>query len=503
MNIICISKGTESKGTELAGQLATKLGYHELSRTDLVEAAIDEGIAVGRLETAMLKSQPVSERLTLEKEYYQAFATQTICERALAGDLLYHGRAGHLLLPGVTHVMKVRVVQSEETLVDDAMARMDVPWKKARDYVQQVNEDIARWVKSYYSADFNNLYGFNMILNLDEVSPANAATALCSMASLPEFQGTPSMQKALKDLLLAARVRICLARSERTAGTQFHVTADGDVVNVSYLPQDDREAALVPEIVASVDGISELNCTMASSHILWIQEQFKDSQEACMEVGDLALKYNAAVEVVCYKPGQEIEEILEPVRKERPSRLTSSPENGGIEDDEEEPQLSEDDAQIHTVHDRLVLQGVAGGTRVVKGPTNHLLESLDARVSYFLVVIGDLFLAKGHAARVRMTRELSRALSENLRSPVVGLEQLHETFRFGPRQVAQMIVTAILAAVMFAVVFWFQGPVLEFIHSGDLTHKIVTAIAVTCFIPLFAYTYGTFTRKVLTLIRME
>ena len=55
MQVICISRGSYSQGKELAQILAQKLGCQCLSREDLVEAAIESGIAVGRLETAMLK----------------------------------------------------------------------------------------------------------------------------------------------------------------------------------------------------------------------------------------------------------------------------------------------------------------------------------------------------------------------------------------------------------------------------------------------------------------
>ena len=73
MQIICISRGTLSGGDALAERLAKKLGCASLSREELIEAAIKEGIQVGKLEMAMITPRIFSEQLAVEREYYRAF----------------------------------------------------------------------------------------------------------------------------------------------------------------------------------------------------------------------------------------------------------------------------------------------------------------------------------------------------------------------------------------------------------------------------------------------
>ncbi|MCJ7773197.1 MAG: cytidylate kinase-like family protein, partial [Desulfobacterales bacterium] len=55
MQIITISKQTMSGGQQLAVRLAEKLDYQCLSRDELIRAATEEGIKVGKLEMAMVK----------------------------------------------------------------------------------------------------------------------------------------------------------------------------------------------------------------------------------------------------------------------------------------------------------------------------------------------------------------------------------------------------------------------------------------------------------------
>ena len=107
---------------------------------------------------------------------------------------------------------------------------------------------------------------------------------------------------------------------------------------------------------------------------------------------------------------------------------TSSPPsppkyNGGIEDDIQET-VHEDDGGLQKTHDSLARDGVAGGSQMACCHAKRLLDKLDTRVKYTLVVIGNIFLDKGHAAQIRMSRELAGALTETLKAPVVGPEEL-------------------------------------------------------------------------------
>ena len=66
MQIVCVSQGSLVRGREFAEILAEKLGYDLLTRDQVLDMAVDEGIAVGRLETAIVKRRPMDERLMLD-----------------------------------------------------------------------------------------------------------------------------------------------------------------------------------------------------------------------------------------------------------------------------------------------------------------------------------------------------------------------------------------------------------------------------------------------------
>ena len=515
MQIICISRDALSGGNELAERLAKKLDYACVSREDLIEAAIKEGIQVGKLEMAMIKPRLFSEQLGVEREHYRAFSAAYLCDRAMEGRLVYQGRTGHLLLPGVDHVLSVRVVSDEEQRIWRVIKELGLDRAKARKYLHDVDEDSRRWARSMYEVGWEDAAHYDLVVNLQHMSVENAASALMGVAQLPDFQMTPASQRAMMDLRLAAKCRVALARHERTFRAKFKVRADAGLVTATYLPQDSRYAEFIPEALAPVAEVSEIRMTMATTNILWIQERFDSTSESFQEVVELATKWNAAVELLRLAP-KDAQQTDSPGQPLAVSEAGASGEyNGGIEDDVEES--SSDGDGLKSTLDELAAAGRSGGGTVVRGEAQDLLESLDRSSSYSLVVIGDLFLEKGHAARLRMTRELQRFVGEHIAAPVVDADELKAQYLFGRRDVARLVGFLTLVAALYLLVFsnHNQKIILKFLFGqwwgasvsipfAEISvAKILVAVAVFVFVPIIAHSYGTIAKSVMKLIKME
>jgi hypothetical protein len=119
--------------------MAAQLGYSCIARESLTDEATAQGIPIGRIETAIVKRQPLSEELELQVDRFKAHVTASLCERAVAGEnLVYNGRTGHLVLPGVNHVFRVRAITPMEDRIGLAMARMNIRREKAKEYISLV-----------------------------------------------------------------------------------------------------------------------------------------------------------------------------------------------------------------------------------------------------------------------------------------------------------------------------------------------------------------------------
>jgi len=501
MQIICVSRGSYSRGKELAEILARELGYKVVSREDLFEAAVQEGIQVGKLETTMVKPRAFTERLARERDYYVAFSTAYLCNKVREGPLVYHGRTGHLLLCGVGHVLRVRVIADEEQRLRAAMQRLGLNREKALRYLADVETDRRNWVRSMYGVSWEDAAQYDVTVNIEQMSVENAASSLVRMAQLPEFESTPASQRALENLRLRANARLLLARDVRTYRCNPVVNSDEGIVTVTYLPKDAEFAADILRVLENLEGAGEIRATMAATNIMWVQEAFERGSDTFHEVVEIARKWNAAVELVRYLPGDGADGANP---TETVMTVETRRSEGGIEADVDDPP---DEGGLKETLDELARLGRSGGGRQVSGARGPSLRSLCRPVPYSLVVLGNLFLDKGSSARQRLTRELQDSIGSRMRVPVVTAEELRRRYLFGASDAIRLVLFLMLVAALYFVVLREQVPILRFLY-GQWGHdrflsEIAVAAAVLCFVPVVAYSYGSVARLLLKLIKME
>lgn len=518
--IICISRGTHSGGIQLAKRLAEKLDYACLSREELIDAATREGIQVGKLEMSMIKAGIFSDRLSLERDHYLAFTTAYLCDKAVEGGIVYHGRTGHLLLPGVSHVLRARVLANEEYRIEAVMRTLGLDRKKARRYIEEVDEDRRRWVHFMYGISWEDAAHYDIVLNLAQISMENAASMLVNIAQMPDFQMTPASKRLMEDLRLAANARLKISRDERTHRAGVKVRADNGIVNVTYLPQDSKIADAIPDICRDLPGMKEIRSTMAMTNLLWIQEEFDPHSGLFHEIVEIARKWNSAVELIRSVPDEEEPELQREAAAEAAMETMSAASkdyDGGIEEDVPDT-TSEDNGGLKKTLDELASIGRSGGGRVIYGDPHQFITLLTRNVPYSLVVIGDMFLSKGHAARLRATRDLRSFLNDHIKAPVVTADELGSQYLFGKRDIARTLAYLAAACVLYFLVFTHQEPILAFIaqagwyatfvnstilSKADWVPKVIVSLAVFLFVPIVAYLYSNVTGALLKLIKME
>ncbi|TAM48281.1 MAG: cytidylate kinase-like family protein [Acidobacteria bacterium] len=502
MPIIFICSVPFGGGERLARSLADKLGYAYLSREDVVARANDCGIPVGKLEVAMVKKPAWRERLGRLKERYLAVATSTICEKAAAGNLVYYGRSGHFLLPGVTHVLRVRVIPEPSQRLDTVVQRTKLSRERAVGFLDEIDADIRAWVQFVHGAQMDDLHRYDFVVNLENISIENAAVALCGIADLPDFRPTPASRRAMDERLLQARARIKLALDERTADGDLTVRSNDGVVTITYMPSQASLAPVIPEILRDLPGCRELRCTVATTNVLWIQEEFRADAETLAQVNELARRWGAAVELLRYRPDEPEEAPCAPV-PQAPVPAAKLAADGGVEDDVVEIVAASDRA-FHDTLDTLVQAGRSGGGHAVAGSRERLLSAINPAIQYSLVLVGDVYLKKGSAARTRMTRELTQFLAEHARAPVIPAADLGAKLRFGPAQVAKLATTVVLTAALYALVFTHQDLLLD-VLGGPFhnLHPWGAVLLVAVLAPLAAGLNAGVTSSVLRLLKLD
>jgi hypothetical protein len=505
MPIVLISSSPHGVGKELARELERKTGWPMFSREQLVEQAHDQGIKLSRLETSIVKSPVIPEKLAREKELYLAFVTAKLCENAREGNLIYYGRAGHLLLPGVSHRLRVGLGVPRQMRVDNVVHDLRLPPEKAAEYIDQLDGDIEKWVHFVHRQDARDPVQYDIFFNLQNMSLANAAVLLCDTAELPDFRPTPASTKRLDDLYLAARAQLRLSEDEHTRGLDLGVRAVGGVVTVTYMPRQEAAAQSISQVLQDLEGCQENVCTMAETNLLWIQEAFDPNTENFKQITRLAQRWGAAVELLRLVPRSgdapvpTASQAQEEPRSQKPVKQVYT---GGVEDDDTEAPA--DDGGLADTQEELVAIGRSAGGFTVVGGTHEIIEAVEGNSHYSLVILGNLFLDKAAETRKRQTRELGLSIRDRLKAAVITIDELQSRFMFGKKQALKALVYAAALVCLYTAVFHFQDPILNLL-GGELHAKWKWAVAITVvvFVPLVAYTYSTVTGLLLKLIDID
>jgi cytidylate kinase len=255
VSIIAISRGTFSGGEALATGVAERLGYRCMSREVLLEAAWGYGVSVDKLDAAMEKRPPLWERLIGKRTAYLTFVRAALCDQALEGRLVYHGYVGHLVFPGVSHVLRVRAIADMDYRIQAAMRHQGLVRKDAVAYVDRVDKERRQWARSAFDVEWDDPSQYDVVLNLSRMNIATACETVVRLAASAEFQPTDASVKALRDLTLANRVAAMLERDERTRGSDLVVTANDGVVTLTGTTQSPSLREVAPTVAREVDGV--------------------------------------------------------------------------------------------------------------------------------------------------------------------------------------------------------------------------------------------------------
>ena len=218
MAIITISRGSYSMGKRVAELAADRLGYSLISREVLLEASHQFNIPEIKLEKAIHDAPGILERYSHKKQTYVAFIRSALVEKVLQNDIIYHGLAGHLLLKGVEHVLKVRITTSMENRVAYVMAQEGISAHDAEVRIQKDDQERRKWTRDLYGEDPWDSSLYDLTIRIDKLTIDQAVDFICQAANNEGFSTSEKSLQQLKDLSIACYVKAELVQDAPDIG---------------------------------------------------------------------------------------------------------------------------------------------------------------------------------------------------------------------------------------------------------------------------------------------
>ena len=236
MAIITISRGCSSHGQEIAEKVAAKLGYQCVSREILIEASHFFHVPEMKLLKSLHNAPSILERITHGQDMYLSYVQAALLEHAKKDNMVYHGHGGHLLMPGISHVLKVRVIAELKQRIEFLQQKQNLSKDEAAAFIRKEDRERAQWTRYLYNIDINNPQNYDIIINIGWLTIEDACEIICAVARRDTYRSTPASKKAITELALSSHVKAALCRICKT-----EVRADEGIVHVKVPAQKIRK----------------------------------------------------------------------------------------------------------------------------------------------------------------------------------------------------------------------------------------------------------------------
>jgi cytidylate kinase len=254
MPVITISRGSYSSGRAVAQEVASRLGYTCVSRDIEVETLKAFDIPEDTLSDAIHEAPSILDKVFVRKELYVAYYASVLLKHLQKDNIVYHGLAGHFFVKDVSHVLKVRIITEMEYRAELAMERTSASKREALRTLRRDDKARRRWGRHFFGLDTNDPSLYDLTIQVNRISIDEAASMICKVAELPQFQATDESRQAMDDLALAAKVKAEIIGDDPTAD----VVAKSGAVHLRVASGSPRKIAALKESVGAITGVEHV-----------------------------------------------------------------------------------------------------------------------------------------------------------------------------------------------------------------------------------------------------
>lgn len=257
MAIITISRGSFSRGKEVAEKVAERLGYQCISRDVILEASKEFNVPEIKLVRAIHNAPSILDRIGYKKESYVAFIRSAILQHFRKDNVVYCGLAGHFFVKDIPHVLKVRVIADLGERVKSEVEREGISRNEALRIIKHDDEERRKWSKHLYGIDTWDPSLYDVVIHIGKMTTDDAADVICNTVALDTFKTTPESQQSMEDLCIAAEVKAALVDMQ----PDVDVVASNGIVQVhtaALLAEGESPVGDIEAIAGSIKGVKEV-----------------------------------------------------------------------------------------------------------------------------------------------------------------------------------------------------------------------------------------------------
>ena len=264
MPIVTIAHETGSGGPEIGTALAERLGYRYVDREMISQAARHYGVTEDKL-TQLDETKPsLFERFDVETRQFITIIQSGLFDVAEEDNVVINSRGGQMLLRGIAHVLRIRVIAPFDLRVKRVLNKMagqmseSVDVRTTAEMVRRSDHEKHGRTRYLYDVDWGDPALYDLVINTEKLTPEAAVEMIVGLVRRPELASTDASRQAVRDRGLASRVRAALAAHPETRKYRINVESDQGVVRLEGTAALEKAAEVTRTVAGVVDVKAQL-----------------------------------------------------------------------------------------------------------------------------------------------------------------------------------------------------------------------------------------------------
>jgi cytidylate kinase len=262
MNFITISEKMGANGSDIARQVAEKLGYR-LYDTEAIEKAARE---MGFLESVKVideKAPSLFQRVFSHRPAIDLDRLYSVVyELASKGDAVFLGRGGHVLLKDFNCALHVRVTASSEKRIQNLVER-GMHREAASKAIEDSDHERSSFIRFAFKVDWDNQELFDIVLNMDKITVKLAVDTILTMARSEEIKAcSVDAMKSLETMGLKNRAEAALIEAGLTYGPAgayvWAIVEEPGKVRLVGVVDDKPTKARAEKVIKNLKGVESI-----------------------------------------------------------------------------------------------------------------------------------------------------------------------------------------------------------------------------------------------------
>jgi hypothetical protein len=258
MPTLLISRGSMSGGQIIAQCLSHASGFRCVTREDLVPLVNRYGEWATKVTASIEGATQNYEKFSELRRPFKILMRLALLEYARRDNLAYFGYSGHLLVEGIAHFIRVRLIAPTNLRIKTTVEQLHCTEDEARDYIRRSDMERTRWARFMYGKNISDPRLYDLCINLERISFSAACSLLVNAVQEKEFQPTEESRVIMENKYMAALVEAALVTDPKTHSYEISASVAHGTAKLEGPYLDDAERSLAMNIAASVPGVQNV-----------------------------------------------------------------------------------------------------------------------------------------------------------------------------------------------------------------------------------------------------